>query len=234
MFPDPLLMKPIVSCFCALFLASSPSLLAVDVRFLAWDQDIAARQVAVADGEKQTEIKNLHPLQRTEAIKTTAAEGIVSVRSLDKKSPEGKALELQVKIGGNMSTPLILLLPDSKAPTGLRGFAIEDDSTSFPWGSFRVLNATGKAMQMGFGAQRKQLPAGWQPVDVKPEGNKAAPVWFAAPGNPKTPLYSAVWKPDPDIRRLVIVVPGTEARLGPLALKVIPEDRKSLASVEKP
>lgn len=227
-------MKPIVSCFCALFLASSPALLAVDVRFLAWDQDIAARQVAVADGEKQTEIKNLHPLQRTEAIGTTAAEGIVRVRSLDKKSPEGKPLELQVTVGGGMTKPLILLLPDAKAPTGLRGFAIEDDSGSFPWGSFRILNATGKPMAMGFGNQRKQLPAGWQPIDVKPADTKAAPVWFAAAGDPKTHLYSAVWKPDADIRRLVIVVPGTEARLGPLALKVIPEDRKSLASVAKP
>ena len=227
-------MKPIVSCFCALFFASSPALLAVDVRFLAWDQDIAARQVAVADGEKQTEIKDLHPLQRTEAIGTPAAEGIVTVRSLDKKSPEGKPLALQVKIGTSMSKPLILLLPDPKAPTGLRGFAIEDDSTSFPWGSFRVLNATGKTMYMGFGTQRKQLPAGWQPVDVKPAAIQPAPVWFAATNSPQNPLYSSVWTPDADIRRLVIVVPGTEARLGPLALKVIPEDRKSLASVEKP
>ncbi len=226
-------MKSIVSCFCALLVASGSAALALDVRFLAWDEDIAAREVAVADGEKVTEIENLHPLQRTEAISTTPAEGVLLVRALDKKTPEGKPLDLQVKLGG-MSKPLVLLLPDAKAPTGLRGFAIEDDSSSFPWGSFRVLNATGKALAMGLGNQRAKLPAGWQPVVVKPSGEKAQPVWFAAMDNLKKPLYSGVWKPDADLRRLVIVVPGTDARLGPLALKVIPEDRKALAAVARP
>ncbi len=227
-------MKSIASCLCAFLVAAGPAAFALDVRFLAWDEEIAARQVAVADGEKVTEIKDLHPLQRTEEIGTTAGEGIVTVRALDRKTPEGKALELPVKLGGGMSKPLILLLPDAKAPTGLRGFAIEDDSASFPWGSFRVLNATGKALAMGLGNQRAKLPAGWQPVVVKPAGEKAQPVWFAAMDNLQKPLYSGVWKPDADIRRLVIVVPGTDVRLGPLALKVIPEDRKALAAVAKP
>jgi hypothetical protein len=109
-------MKSIVSCIFAALVASSASALAVDVRFLAWDEAIAARQVAVADGEKTTEIKNLHPLQRTEAIGTTASEGIVTVRALDKKSPEGKPLDVAVKLGGSMTKPLIILLPDAKAP----------------------------------------------------------------------------------------------------------------------
>ena len=91
-------------------------------------------------------------------------------------------------------------------------------------------DAPGKTLAMGLGTQRAQLPAGWQPVVVKPVGDKAQPVWLAMPDNVKKPLYSGVWKPDPDIRRLVIVVPGTDSRLGPLALKVIPEDRKSLAA----
>ncbi|QJE98801.1 hypothetical protein [Luteolibacter luteus] len=219
-------MKSIVSCILAAFVATSASALAVDVRFLAWDEAIAARQVAVADGEKVTDIKNLHPLQRTEAIGTTAAEGNIAVRALDKKSPEGKPLDLAVKIGG-MTKPLILLLPDAKAPTGLRGYAIEDDSSSFAWGSFRVLNATGKVLNMALGSERKQLPATWQPVDMKPGGDKPVSVVVLSPDAPKAPLYSGVWKPEPDVRRLVIVVPGTDVRLGPLALKVIPEDRRT-------
>lgn len=224
-------MKSIVSCIFAALVASSASALAVDVRFLAWDEAIAARQVAVADGEKTTEIKNLHPLQRTEAIGTTASEGIVTVRALDKKSPEGKPLDVAVKLGGSMTKPLIILLPDAKAATGLRGFAIEDDSSSFAWGSFRVLNATGKVLNMALGNERKQLPAGWQPVDLKPGGDKPVPVVLVSPEAPKAPLYSGVWKPEPDVRRLVIVVPGTDVRLGPIALKVIPEDRRTLTTV---
>lgn len=222
-------MKSIVSCIFAALVATSASALAIDVRFLAWDDAIATRQVAVADGDKVTEIKNLHPLQRTEPIGATPAEGVLMVRALDKKSAEGKPLDLAVKLGG-MSKPLVLLLPDAKAPTGLRGFVIEDDSSSFAWGSFRVLNATGKVLNMALGNERKQLPAGWQPVDMKPGGDKPVAVAVLSPEAPKAPLYSGVWKPEPDVRRLVIIVPGTDVRLGPLALKVIPEDRRNLST----
>lgn len=223
-------MKSILSRILAALVATAAAS-AIEVRFLAWDEAIAARQVAVADGERVTAIENLHPLQRTEAIGTTAADGMVTVRALDKKSADGKPVDLAVKLGPGMSKPLVLLLPDPKAPTGLRGFAIGDDSASFPWGSFRVLNATGKVLHMALGPERKTLPANWQPVDLKPGGDKPLPVAVISPATPKAPLYTGVWKPEPDIRRLVIVVPGTDIRLGPLALKVIPEDRRTLAAV---
>lgn len=227
-------MKQFVPHFLALLLASASSALALEVRFLAWDEEIAVRKVAVMEGDKAHEIKGLHPLQRTDELGSKLVGGTLTVRALDRKSAEGKVLDLPVKVGTGMTHPLILLLPDQKAPTGLRGFAIEDDSASFPWGSFRILNATGKALSMGMGEERKQLPAGWQPVDLKPAGDKPLPVWFATAEAPKAPLYTGVWKPEGDIRRLVILVPGTEARLGPLALKVIPEDRRSLATVAAP
>jgi len=223
-------MKSFACGLCSLVLAFSGSLLAVDVHFLAWDEAIAAREVAVAEGEKESKIENLHPLQRTGPISTSVPEGIVTVRALDKKGPDGKPLDLPVKVGTAMSKPLILLLPDAKSPTGLRGYAIEDDSASFPWGSFRMLNATGKVLNMGLGSERKQLPANWQHVDLRPSGNKPLPVWFATPEAPKDALYTSVWKPDPEMRRLVILLPGSDPRFGPLALKVIPEDRSSLAT----
>lgn len=223
-------MKSFACGLCSLILAFPGSFLAVDVRFLAWDEAIAAREVAVAEGGKETKIENLHPLQRTEAIATSVPEGVITVRALDKKGPDGKLLDLPVKVGTAMSKPLILLLPDVKSPTGLRGYAIEDDSSSFPWGSFRMLNATGKVLNMGLGSERKQLPANWQHVDLKPAGDKPLPVWFATAEAPKDPIYTSVWKPDAEVRRLVILVPGTDPRFGPLALKVIPEDRSSLSA----
>lgn len=226
-------MKSIVT-LCATLLVSSYVASAVDVRFLAWDEAVAARNVAVSADGKTTEIKNLHPLQRTEAIATSTAEGSVTVRSLDKKTEDGKPLDLAVKVDTTMTKPLILLLPDEKAPSGLRGFAIEDDSTSFTWGTFRILNATGKVLNMALGSERKQLPAGWLPVDLKPGGDKPIPVWLATADAPKNPLYTSVWKPEADVRRLVIVVPGSDPRLGPISLKVIPEDRRTLATALNP
>jgi hypothetical protein len=204
---------------------------ALEVRFLAWDEKVAERDLAVLDGDDAKPVKNLHPLQRTPALSAKPREGSIIVRSLDLKDAEGKPAELPVKIDEAIEHPLVLLLPDAKAPSGLRGFAINDSDSSFPWGTFRVLNATGKALGIGLGTERKALPAGWTPVDLKPAGDKPVPVFFVNPADTKKPLYTGVWKPDPDLRRLVIVVPGTDPRLGPLALKVIPEDRRALAVV---
>ena len=216
-------MKQLLRCLIPFLLAAAPASQALEVRFLAWDEPTAARQIAVAGGQGESAIKGLHPLQRTNAVGATLTEGNLTLRALDRKDVEGKAVDFAVKVGDAMTQPLVLLLPDAKAPSGLRGFAIEDNSTSFPWGTFRILNATGK-----------QLPPAWQPVDLRPGGNKALPVSLASTDAPRKPLYTGVWKPEDDVRRLVFVIPGTEARLGPLALKVIPEDRQSLAATGAP
>jgi hypothetical protein len=227
-------MKQLLRCLIPFLLAAAPASQALEVRFLAWDEPTAARQIAVAGGQGESAIKGLHPLQRTNAVGATLTEGNLTLRALDRKDVEGKAVDFAVKVGDAMTQPLVLLLPDAKAPSGLRGFAIEDNSTSFPWGTFRILNATGKPLEVALGTIREQLPPAWQPVDLRPGGNKALPVSLASTDAPRKPLYTGVWKPEDDVRRLVFVIPGTEARLGPLALKVIPEDRQSLAATGAP
>ena len=217
----------LLCCLLAPFQATH----AMEVRFLAWDEQVATRQIAVANGDDQKPVKNLHPLQRTEGVSAKPVEGSLVLRALDRKDAEGKPVDFTVKVAEPVTRPLVLLLPDEKAPSGLRGFAIDDSEASFPWGSFRVLNATGKALGIGLGAERKALAAGLQPVDLKPAGIKPLPVFVVDAAKPKEPLYSGIWKPDVNLRRLVIVVPGTEPRLGPLALKVIPEDRRALAAI---
>jgi hypothetical protein len=227
-------MKQLLRCLLPLFIVASPVAAALEVRFLAWDEPTAARQIAIAAGQGESPVKGLHPLQRTNSIAATLTEGNLTLRALDRKDAAGKAVDFTVKVGETMTQPLVLLLPDAKAPGGLRGFAIEDNSTSFPWGTFRILNATGKPLEVVLGTLRKQLPPSWQPVDLRPGGDKALPVSLASMEAPRKPLYTGVWKPENDVRRLVFVVPGTDARLGPLALKVIPEDRQSLAATGKP
>ena len=96
-------MKSFACGLCFSVLAFSGSLLAVEVRFLAWDEAIAARDVAVAEGGKESKIENLHPLQRTGPLSTSLPEGTITVRALDKKGPDGKPLDLPVKVGTAMS-----------------------------------------------------------------------------------------------------------------------------------
>lgn len=222
-------MKSLLLSVVGLLLAAS-SVHAIPFRFLAWDDEVATRKLAVVKGGDTAAIEQLHPLQRTPSVNAVPAEGgQLVLRALDRKNAEGKDIDFDVKVAANLKNPLVLLLPDAKAPSGLRGFAIEDSNDAFPWGAFRVLNATGKPLAIALGNIRKNLPAGWVPVDLKPEGEKPLPVVVVDPKDAKKALYSAVWPINADLRRLVIVVPGTDPRLGPLALKVIPEDRRDLA-----
>jgi hypothetical protein len=227
-------MKLLFRCLVPILIAASPVANALEVRFLAWDEPVAARQIAVTGSQSESAVKGLHPLQRTNAVGATLTEGNLTLRALDRKTPEGKPVDFTVKVGDAMTQPLVLLLPDAKAPSGLRGFALEDNSTSFPWGTFRILNASGKPLEVVLGTIHKQLPPAWQPVDLRPGGDKALPVSVASTDAPRKPLYTGVWKPENDVRRLVFVVPGTDVRLGPIALKVIPEDREALAAAGTP
>ncbi len=227
-------MKLFLRCFVLLLIVTSPAAHALEVRFLAWDDPTATRQIAVAGSQGENEIEGLHPLQRTASMGATLAGGNLTIRALDRKDDAGKPMDFKVEVGDTMTRPLVLILPDGKAASGLRGFAIEDDSASFPWGTFRMLNATGKPLDVVLGTIRKQLPPAWKPVDLRPGGEKALAVSVASPDSPRKPLYTGVWTPENDVRRLVFVVPGTDSRLGPIALKVIPEDRHALAATGTP
>lgn len=211
----------------AVSLALIAQLHAIPVRFLAWDPAVAGRKVSLVTGDTSAvPIENLHPLQRTRSLNATPGDdGGMKLRTLDKTDADGKPAELVVKIQSTFTKPLVLLLPDDKAPSGLRGFVIEDSEGNFAWGSFRILNATGKGLAIALGSEKKLLPASWTPIDLKPSGDKAVPVIVVAQSDSKTALFSGVWKPDADLRRLVIILPSTDVRNGPLALKVIPEDR---------
>ncbi|GAA5482160.1 hypothetical protein [Haloferula sargassicola] len=201
---------------------------ALDVRFLAWDDDVAARQIVALSGSSGTEISGLHPLKRTEAVSMTPAEGELAFNTPDKLTDEGKAAEMKVALGDGIKRPLVILLPDPKAPTGLRGFALNDNTDAFAWGSYRIINATPKVLNLAMGKHRLRLPTGWKAVDVKGDDEESYPIWMATADNPQETLYTNVWPSGSDIRRLVFIVPGTDPRLGPLALKIIPEDRRAL------
>jgi hypothetical protein len=223
-------MKQFLRCLIPILIVAAPVAEALEIRFLAWDDSTAARQVAVTGASEEKFVKGLHPLQRTGPVGATLTEGNLILRALDRKDAGGKPMDFPVKVGDGMTQPLVLLLPDAKAPSGLRGYAIEDNSTSFPWGTFRILNATGKSLEVVLGTMQKKVPPSWQPVDLRPGGDKALAVSLASSDAPRKPLYTSVWKPEDSVRRLVFVLPGTDVRMGPIALKVIPEDRETLAA----
>jgi hypothetical protein len=211
-------------------LAGHESLLAATIRFLPWDHEVAARKIAFQHGKESVNL-TLHPDQRSSPVKSIAGEKILQLVALDRSSPDGKPASVAIKMPAGIQAPLVLILPDAKHPTGLRFLVIEDASVNFGWGTMRFVNATGKTLLVRHDKTIKELPDTWTPVDIAPGGDaRNAGVQVAARDNSKTILYSAVWKHDPNIRKLIFVVPGADVRTGVVAFKIVPEDRRVLAA----
>lgn len=214
-------------------LAITGSLAAAQFRVLAWDDAVAARKLAVVAAGKVTEIKNLHPLKRT-GIHQGPQDGGIVIRALDREAVAGQPVDLRTGIADGITHPLLLLLPDDNSPSGLRGLVIDDGTAAFPWGSFRFLNATGADLVVQLEQRAITIPGGWKPTDFVLDGPpRNVGVRIAAKATLAEPLYTSVWTKDDDVRRLIFLVPGTDARLGKLALKVIPED-KTTVEAESP
>ena len=222
-----LLRLPLILVLC--IFACMESLVAASIRFLPWDHMVAARKIAFQHGKESINL-TLHPDQRSIPVKTTAAEGLLQLVALDRTSPDGEPVSVAIKMPANIQDPLVLILPDAKHPTGIRSFVIEDAFDNFAWGTMRFINITGKALVVRCEKIIKELPAKWASVDISPIGDaRNAGVLVAARDDIKSILYSAVWRHDPNIRKLIFVIPGTDVRTGTVAFKIVPEDRRVLA-----
>ncbi len=209
------------------FLLLSQSLHGLPLRVLAWDDDIAARKLAIAGGGEATALKDLHPLSRSPAIDVAAAEGQPPLlQALDRTDEKGKPATDPIRIPGGVKRPLVLLMPDPKAATGVRPVVLEDDLAGFRWGTIRLVNATGRPLLFRCEKKISQLPAGWTPVDVAPGGQRRnMEVLLALREQPDNLIFSSIWEHREDLRKLVFVVPNTQPGEGPVAFKFILESR---------
>lgn len=214
--------------------ALATSLHAVPVRFLAWDDAIAARKIGFQNGKDVIPLADLHPHKRSGPVDATG-DGPITLAALDRPDPDGKPLTISIKAAAEIKSPLVLILPDPKHPSGMRGFVIDDDSSGFSWGEIRLINATGKELAVRCEKIAKLLPKSWTPVDIDPGGkNRNMAVQVAARDDLTAILYSAVWEYDPNLRKLVFIVPGNDVRTGAVEFKIIPEDKRVVAAAAEP
>lgn len=212
----------------AALLLSLP-LQALSIRILAWDSEIAAMRLGLLDSKGSIEIESMHPSKRTAAYPLTAGEKPPAIEIRDLKGPDGKPLTMEIKMPADIRHPLLVILPDQKAATGLRLFVLEDDVGNFAWGSTRFINATGRKLFFGYEKKLVELPPSWDPAQTEPGGDaRNMEVKFFFAHQPSRPFYSGVWEQNPELRMLVFLVPGEDPRLGPVAMKMIPEDRRLL------
>jgi hypothetical protein len=213
-------------------LAAFTALHAAPIKFLAWDDTIAARKIGFSNGTEVAELQDLHPHKRSKTLNWPGGEIPPALVALDRTGADGKPVTAPLKLTPDLKSPLVLILPDPAHPSGLRCFVIEDGSGSFGWGTFRFINATGKELLVRNDKVTKSLPETWKAVDLNPGGQvRNMGIQLAARDNLTAILYSAVWEYDPDVRKLIIIVPGTDAQSGAVNLKIIPEDRRSVAPV---
>ncbi|MCB1130555.1 MAG: hypothetical protein KDN05_05455 [Verrucomicrobiae bacterium] len=206
---------------------------ASSICFLPWDDEVAARKIGFKTDGRIVEVTGLHPYKRTQPVAVTSGESPLQIVALDRKGDDGNPATIELKMNPNIKSPMVLLMPDPKSASGLRPLLIEDSLASFPWGTVRLLNATGKEFIIRHGKTVKLLPTNWTPVDIAPEDSaRNVGVQVVERNNTKAILYSAVWEQDPDMRKLVIVIPGTDARSGLIGLKIVPEDNRALAAEE--
>lgn len=199
---------------------------ALTLRALPWDHEIAGRKLAVGQGEKVQDLRDLHPSARSRPVSVNRSEERVHLVFKDRLDEEGNPLTRQIRIPGSVKTPLVLLLPDPKSKAGVRPLVIDDDRGSFAWGTIRLINVSKEDLAFRWEKKAKELKRGWKPVDVSPGGStRNMEVFLYRKGDLAKPLYSAVWEHRDDMRQLVFVVPSTEASTGPYEFKFIPETR---------
>lgn len=200
---------------------------AASVRFIPLNEEIAALKIAVKDAIKTTTLQDLTPLKRSTAYPCTIGESSLQLVALDRKAADGKPESVGIAIVPNIQSPLVLIFPDPQHPSGLRVIAIDDSKAVFPWGSIRFFNTTGIPLTIRFGNELKPLPEGDKVVDIKPDGPaRRIGVQLFMEEKQDEILYSAVWEHDPQVRKLIFVLPGTKPQTKAVELKIIPEDQR--------
>jgi hypothetical protein len=200
---------------------------AIPIRVLAWDHEIAAMKLAIGDSKGSRPIEAMHPSRRTKAYQLVPGDKPLVIEALDRKGPDGKPCTSEIKIAEGIKQPLLVILPDAKAATGLRLFVLEDDALNFNWGSFRFINATSRSLVYSCEKKFVAIPPSWNPVQAMPGGEaRNMEVKFYFLEDSSQPFSSSIWEHDPDERMLIFFVPTEDPRLGPIAMKMIPENRK--------
>lgn len=128
-----------------------------------------------------------------------------------------------LKVNPEWKKILVLVGENKKHPSGLRLMALDSSSSSFPWGSYRIINTTGKALKMRLDKKLVPIPKTRKSVTVKLDRKSGMIKMVATLANSTTPFFGCVSEHRQDTRKILIFSRQTDKRLGPLALRIIPE-----------
>ena len=216
-------MKTILPTLTLLLAAVAP-VQAITLRVLAWNDTVAEREFVVTHGKTSMEVGYLHPAARSQPLTLPGDVADLRLVASDRTNAEGKPLAMPLKLPTGIKKPLLLLLPDTKSTLGVRPHIIEDDESSFRWGTIHLINVSKESLVFRWDNQARAMPPGWKPVTAAPGGkSRNMEVLLYRKDDLKNPIYSSVWEHRNDMRQLVFVVPSSDAATGPFEFKFIPE-----------
>lgn len=199
---------------------------ALTLRFLAWDHEIAGMSILVRNGEKETQIKELHPDKRSNAIDGGSPGSAVSLVFSGADGATSSSPGVALAIPEGISDALVILLPDPSSRGKVRPFVVNDSMDSFRPGTTRFLVASSLGYEVRCESKAVRLPGGWVPTDVTLEGTvRNVGVQIQTSQVPKTLVYSAVWEYNPSVRKLAIVVPSEDRDIRSVLVKTFIDRR---------
>ena len=211
---------------CALYSTVS----ALPIRFLAWDASVADRKMSFQSGSSLTALEDLTPFTRSKPFETTGGQVALFLVASDRTGSDGKPASTPITFTPGITAALVVILPDTNHPTGLRTFTFDDSLGKFEWGSIRFVNATGKELLVKCDETVISVPASWSPADFQPGGaTRNLAVQAVVKDNPKELVYSSIWKHNPEVRNLVLLTPSANPQSRIVNFKTIPEDRRILS-----
>lgn len=197
------------------------------IRFLPLSEEIADRKIGLQEGKVLTPLGDLNARKRSKAYPCKFGQKPLSLVALDRERPNGKPAGVAILLPPEMKSPLVLILASADDPSGMRVMVMEDGSAAFPWGSLRFVNTTGKPFMIRYEKETKAIPEPLKPIDILPGGEaRNIGIQLFSEADPKTILYSAVWEHDPNLRKLIFILPQADAAQKELKLEVIPQDRR--------
>ena len=203
------------------------SLPAIDVRFVPLNGEIAARMMGVRDDKELLTLKGLDAMKRSAPLACAVGEQPLQLVALDREDDAGKPASVAIAITPALKAPLVLILPDTEHPTGLRTIAIEDSEDAFQWGCLLFVNTSGGPLTLQIDKEKKTLPEDRTPVLIQPGGamrNMGVQLYKEEAADDV--LYSAVWEHDPDFRKMIVIVPPRNPKASAFDLVIIPQDRR--------
>jgi hypothetical protein len=200
---------------------------AAEIRFLPLTEEISERKIGLQDDKALTPLLDLNAKKRSKAYNSKSAKKPLMLVALDRERPNGKPAGVEFTLAPGMKAPLVLIFADEEDPSGMRAVVIEDGSEGFPWGTLRFINTTGKPFMIRHDKDTKAIADGSDPLDINPGGEaRNMGIQLFSEDQPDAILYSAVWEHDPNLRKLIFIIPSADPATKEVKLEIIPQDKR--------